>query len=281
MKKKLIFLFAVLTMFTSCSSDSDNVTDPEEPSKEESYKFTQKVDMVEFNIFDLPKFTLLNSEDGGLNMYLFRLSAVYDSITWSNSVQPGSFKIFTQKHANGYESQSMTTQWANAFYLPGDYETYLHGYKDGKIVYGDTLKIKVKNTKDFLMYNWSEVKEADDSSIGFVNVLNKDFELTATRVVEGEIPGVKIRVLPTLQDDNLFASLSDKLLYNYISTIYNEPIYGRDSEKLAEKYQELFLNKMLYVTPQCIWITPKSRIVLLHEDREGLKRTLIYAEPNR
>lgn len=281
MKKISFFLFAILTMFTSCSSDSDNETIPEEPSKKEIYKFTQKVDMVEFNIFDLPLFTLHNNEDGGLNTYLFGLSAVYDSITWSNSVQPGSCKIFTQKHSDGGESQSITTQWANAFYLPGDYETYLHGYKDGKIVYGDTLKIKVNNTKDFLMYNWSDVKEADDSSIGFVNVLNSNFELAANRVIEGEIPGVKLRVLPTLHDDNLFASLSDKLLYNYISTIYNEPIYGRDSEKLAEKYQELFFNQMPYVTPQCIWITPKSRVVLLHEDREGLKRTFIYSEPNR
>lgn len=285
---KTIYLLLLVALFASCSSGSieeiipDSPTPvPEQPSvlPNEPYKLKISTEENKENIFHLFSFTLLNEHGKGLDVTLFDLAQVYDSIIWTTSIQSRGLKVFSNKTDDSFTKTKLTMKWSHTFYSPGKYETYLIGYKNNKIIHNDTLRIDVKDEKDFLMYNWHEVKASDKISIGFHNALDKSFMLSAIRKVYDNNPAVKVFLWQTIDNDNDFAQLSDRYLYDYISSIYGQPVYDRDADNLMEKYQELFLHKDTDVVPKAIWLTSKSKIALLRSDREGLIQVFVYAEP--
>lgn len=281
---KTLFTFLLVILFTSCSHDANEIVpdipDPGQPeTSSDIYKFKLTATENRGNIFHLFEFFLLNKDEKGLDVSFSELKQIYDSITWSSPAQKGRMKVFSIETGNSYSGCKLVSLWSQTFYLPGEYETYLLCYKDNQVVYSDTLKVEVVDEKDFLMYNWDEVKVSDKTSIGFNNALNDTRTLSALRLMHGDTPGIQLYLQQTIDDDNEFAELSHQFLYDYISSIYQQPVYDREADNLMEKYQELFSYKDINSVPQAIWLTPKSKIVLLMRDRDGLKQTYVYAEP--
>lgn len=281
---KTLFTLLLVILFTSCAHDAKEIVpdipEPEQPEvSSNNYKFKLVATENKGNIFHLFEFFLLNEDEKGLDVSFSELKQIYDSITWTSSEQKGRMKVFSIETGNSYSGCKLVSLWSHTFYLPGEYETHLLCYKNHKVVHSDTLKIEVMNEKDFLMYDWDEVKASDETSISFNNALDDTRTLLAFRLMHGDTPGIRLYLQQTIDDDNEFTELSNQFLYDYISSIYQQPEYGREADNLMEKYQELFLEKDDDSMPQAIWLTPKSKIVLLTRERDGLKRTFIYAEP--
>ena len=102
---------------------------------------------------------------------MFSLFDIYDSITWKVSNLDGSLKIF--KHTEG--SANFIRQWSHSFYSPGKYKAYVSGYKNKEVISSDTVEIEITNTKDFLCYNWKDIKGSIGHATGYEDVLN-DYE---------------------------------------------------------------------------------------------------------
>lgn len=98
-----------------------------------------------------------------------------------------------------------------------------------------------------------------------------------------DTPSVKLSFsLKGHQDEQVFIGKSEKILSDYITALYSSPTYDLTDDTLLEKYNSLFTYKKENAYPQYIWLTPKSKIVLLKcYDKIFTKyfEYEIYAEP--
>ncbi|MEL5892006.1 hypothetical protein AAE250_00680 [Bacteroides sp. GD17] len=288
---KAILLLFFITLFASCSSDVDEEILPDVPGTENPepgepgdsfghYKFRLSAKENTGNIFHLFEFHLLNRDKDGLEYNSGELSQVYDSITWVVPSEKGSYNVFSTTSGEGFEGTHLSLQWGHTFYLPGEYETKLLCYKGDEVVHSNVLKVEVTNEKDFLMYNWEEVTISDDSSIGFHNALDEDFTFCAIREAHEEAVGITLFLWPGVNESDEFVEQNLRTLSEYLTSIYGQPDYGRGASDLVEKYEALFLHREAYEVPESIWLTPKSRIVLLTQEHEGMKKVFVRAEPH-
>jgi hypothetical protein len=149
----------------------------------------------------------------------------------------------------------------------------IKAYKDGGVVYSDAISVSLTNEKDFLMYNWKEITESMNNSIGYVNFVDEGHEFLSTHYVVGETPIAKVSMSkPT--DDTL------GWLYEYLRKLYKEPLYSSESEVQAQ-YGKLFTDIDKSETPQYIWKTDRSCIALIHwyDSDEDITQYYIKAEP--
>ena len=163
--------------------------------------------------------------------------------------------------------------WDHRFILPMSGLCRIKAYKDGDVVYSDAISISLTNDKDFLMYNWEEITESMNNSIGYVNFVDEGHEFLSTHYVVGETPIAKVSLSkPT--DDTL------DWLYEYLYKLYKEPLYS--SESFAqEQYKNLFTDIDDRETPLYIWQTASSLIALIHwyDTDEDIIQYYIKAEP--
>ena len=99
--------------------------------------------------------------------------------------------------------------WDHRFILPVGGLCRIKAYKDGDVVYSDAISVSLTNDKDFLMYNWNEITENSDNSIGYVNFVDEKHEFASTHYVVSEIPIAKVW-LSKSADDTL------EWLYEYL-----------------------------------------------------------------
>lgn len=279
---KLIYALFFILCIISCTSESitDDTTETiTTDQKETEFELIHLANENKGNVFHLFTFHIALNDQNVSSLYQSDLEQRYDSVTWSISSQHGSIKIFEVEKAHGYTGSKLLWQWSHTFYVPGQYETYLHAYKNNEIVHSDTLTVDVVNEKDFLMYNWAEISSADNTSIGFENVINNNFNLCAIRTTYERTPGIELFLWQNIDDEDTFIQYSEHELYNYISSIYKQPTYDRNAIDLIEKYQELFAHQEPDAVPYAIWLTPKNIITLLKKENEEIKRVLVYAEP--
>ena len=205
---------------------------------------------------------------------MFSLFDIYDSITWKVSNLDGSLKIF--KHTEG--SANFIRQWSHSFYSPGKYKAYVSGYKNKEVISSDTVEIEITNTKDFLCYNWKDIKGSIGHATGYEDVLN-DYEFITYEDMHQGIPSVSVYLRDKEKNDRpAFLIRSKKILTDYINSLYNTtPIYDETDDILLKKREELFVYKEENTYPLCIWITLKSRIVLIKNER--FNEYQLYAEP--
>lgn len=274
--KNLLNILFILLFISSCS-DTDSNTFPEIDDEEEEKDNTEKIiplkleiEETKKNIFDYAVFGLFPDKYG----VMFSLFDVYDSITWKVANLEGSFKIFEHTTHGAH----FVRQWSHSFYTPGKYKTYVLGYKDSKVIYGDTVEIDITNTKDFLCYNWEEVKEGTNG-IGYIDVLN-DYEFSTFEDIHQGVPSVQVLIIDKKKDNKpAFLEKSKKIFIDYINSLYSTlPAYKETDKNFLEKYNDLFMYKIKSSYPVCIWITPKSKIVLVKEEIHNEYQ--LYAEPN-
>ena len=166
--KNLLNVLFILLFISSCS-DTDNSTfpeinDEEENNTEKIIPLKLEIEDTRKNIFDYAVFGLFPND----YFIMFSLFDIYDSITWKVSNLDGSLKIF--KHTEG--SANFIRQWSHSFYSPGKYKAYVSGYKNKEVISSDTVEIEITNTKDFLCYNWKDIKGSIGHATGYEDVLN-------------------------------------------------------------------------------------------------------------
>lgn len=265
MRKWLYFLFTAL-VFSSCSGDDDDMFGKGDDgngddggsgnAENELFVLNLNVKEDQKNIFDLVEFGILPEK----SITLAGLREHYDSLVWKVSGLEGSHKVFEYTDY----SSSLSFKWSHNFFLPGDYETYLLGYKDDKVIYGDTMSVKIVNDKDFLGYNWKDIEGSIGHSVGYVDVLLEDKNKVTYQDMHQNTPSVELSLwLNGHQDEQAFIRESEKMLSDYITSLYSSPTYDLTDDALLEKYNSLFTYKKESAYPQCIWLTPKSKIVLL------------------
>ncbi|WP_288206971.1 hypothetical protein [uncultured Parabacteroides sp.] len=285
MKKWLYLVFTALFFF-SCSEIDDNIPDNnDEDNNGDKDNIENENDMPvlnlyvntdQKNIFDLMEFQI--QTEG--TVMLSDLRAHYDSVVWKVSGLDGSYKIFERTDF----SSSFSFKWSHNFFFPGEYETFLLGYKEDKLIYkSDTLPIKITDDKDFLGYNWKDIKGFIGHGTGYVDVLFKDRDIVTFQDMHQDTPSVELSLLLNgNQDEQAFILKSEKILSDYISSLYSSSIYDLTDDTLVEKYNKIFTYKKENAYPQCIWLTPKSKIVLLKCYDKYFKdyfKYEIYAEP--
>lgn len=172
-------------------------------------------------------------------------------------------------------------QWSHCFYYPGEYKTYLAGYKNQKETFrSDTLDLQVV-TKEFLGWKWNEFPdETGQTGTGTVNLFNSDFELTYyNQLSDNGVPGWNLYVFNSAgEDEQAFYEKSSEALYHYITKIYGAPSIDRNSPELTEAFTTDFDYHPDYATPLAIWKTEQTRIVQLRIDKNW-PTVRIYAEP--
>lgn len=242
----------------------------------DQFRVKMNVKEKEGNIFDLMEFNLFSYSEKDFT--LLDLTEAYDSIVWTCSSTNQRFRILE----NSSNSTHFTWKWSTCFFLPAEYETCLLGYKNSRVISSDTISINIANNKDFLGYNWKDVVRSSIGSTGYQNVFIKGYNFTTYSIVAEGVPSVCLSLIDNKNiGDHAFALKSKQILFDYISSLYSTPTYSGDKVSLSKSYNDLFSNKKDGAVPECIWITPKSKIVLLKEynELEDYPRYKIYAEP--
>lgn len=285
--KKLLYSLVCTFFFLSCSGTAEDIIPDNPPTDGEggtestirNCHIKLGVNQNVLNIFESSEFNIRFKFEGKTSYTLVDISEAFDSIDWVVSGQQGRLRVFVRSNSQ-HPGTSLTSLWSHRFYSPGHYEACLHGYKDNKIVFSDTLQVNVTDNKHFLGWNWNELTYLNEN-IGYINALNKHYELTTYATVSPQgVPSIELNLWNSLvEDEKQFSQKSDTVLYNYITSLYRHPTYDRNSSELADKYNALFSNKKENVQPCAIWLTRNAKIVLLRKDVEYSEKFWIYAEP--
>lgn len=222
------------------------------------------------NIFDMMEFYLYNKNDYSLSIDFNELAAVCDSIVWTVKGVEGSYKVFKHEKGDSYAEHHLTMKWSHCFMLPGEYETLLTAYKDGKAINSSKQNQTITDEKDFLAYNWNEITQSSQAWTGYVNVLNQNGIHSCYKLNNG-IPSVD---LLSLEGDGY------NMLYGYLCKLYGQPPYNDKDDKLRTLYGQLFSENKRDGYPCAIWVTERAHIILLlADDGYDWQGYRVYAEP--
>ncbi|MCD7925370.1 MAG: hypothetical protein LUI85_12040 [Bacteroides sp.] len=274
--KKILYSLIIALLALSCSKeDIDKGTDN---GNEENTTYFPKlklgVEESQKDIFEYMIFTQQFEYSETPHAY----AEPYDSVVWKISGESGSLITHID---TGYSSTSYYS-WSHNFYLPGKYKAYLLGYNNNKIVCSDSVSVAVTNNKEFLNYNWKDIKVTPDyENIGYLDVL-KDYFFSIHSTVSQGVPSVTLyaRKYGQYEEGSDFIPKSKQILYDYISSLYSTPTYeATECHPLTEEYNKLFTNKEEKAEPLSIWVTPKAKIVLRQYKQDSVSEYEIYAEP--
>ena len=237
---------------------------PEFPTLEVKGGF---VNSYKANIFEPVHFYLQ-----GNDYMLQDLRELCDSLVFDIPWLKGS-RLSRKIYFNAGGITKLTSGWDHRFILPMGGICNIKAYKDGNVVYQDGVSVSLTNDKDFLMYNWEEITESMNSSVGYVNFVDEGHEFLSTHYVVNETPIAKVS-LSNPTDDTL------GWLYEYLRKLYREPLYNSDSY-VQEQYKNLFTDIDDRETALYIWKTESSLIVLIHwfDSDEEITQYYIKAEP--
>lgn len=223
------------------------------------------------NIFDTMEFYLHNESSEPV---FAELSEICDLMVWTVEGEKGNFRVFEHKPNNEHH---IYMEWGHCFLFPGEYKTYLTGWKNDMEIYRDQLDITITDDKDFLLFNWKDIKETSNISMTYVDVIGNNPDLmTAYDFIE-TVPSAEVRVW-----NSNTPSTSYDILYSYFSELYSEPTYiSGDGSKMFQLYDELFSEQKKYPGwyPWAIWVTEHANFVLLMDDWDSTSKYLVYAEP--
>lgn len=200
------------------------------------------------------------------------LRELCDSLVFEIPWQKGTY-LSRKIYFHEIGKAELISGWDHRFILPYGGICSIKAYKNGKLVYNDGISVSLTNNKDFLMYNWNEVTDNSNNSIGYVNFVDEKHEFVSTHYIVDGTPIVKV-LLSKPENDTL------EWLYEYLCKLYKEPLYSSESE-VQEQYSKLFTDIDKGETPQYIWKTDRSYIALIHwyDSDEDITKYYIKAEP--
>lgn len=143
MKKAILLPMLCLIALCGCekSTELSEITgNPETETPENgSLTFQLNADKTTCNLLDLTTFSISFNR----TVSMWDISNQFDSIVW---IVEDKDKIFT--HSVSWNSRK-NLLWSHCFYYPGEYKTYLSGYKDKEETFrSETINLQVV-TKDF------------------------------------------------------------------------------------------------------------------------------------
>ncbi|MGE6395340.1 hypothetical protein [Chryseobacterium scophthalmum] len=281
LKISLIGLFLI-----SCSETDEQIVDlipAETPVVNDpdstSMEIKLSVNKTSGNIFDGFVFKL---EQKNQSSYFGDLDQHLDSLVFKISDIKETKRLF-EKMDNGNLG---TTQFNHNFYLPGNYNASILGYKSGKIIYKDDINLKVSDTKDFLVTNWDNFSV--NTPKGYYNALGKN-----SLVFYNDFENGNPYIFVSNSWDNMNSYTADQIktmdkdfLYNYFAKMYSTPQYSEaNTPNLKDIYVQNFKKSLKNDIPVNIWITPKSKIALVKEYSDYNPSQFygyrIIAEPNK
>lgn len=278
---KNIFYCLLCVLLISGCSGSNSLNSPVDPDPNETVVFKLSAEQVKANIFDPVKLSIVDNKGLSPLLYSQVLKAICDSMVWSVKDLDDRMLVFTQKKDASHKETALKLTWTQCFYLPAVYETYLLGYRGGKVISRDTLRIDVTNERDFLYRNWEDLDNVGHS-IGHNNSLNKSQEFYTFASKENDIPTIDLRLFNSDNEkESSFSQRSETELYRFINQLYGKPQYNKDFSDLTAKYNDLFAVHSEAYTPVAFWLTKKAKIVLLrrNESEENIPECHIHAEP--
>ncbi len=278
--KNILYCFLCVFFIFGCSG-SNSLNSPIDADPNETVVFKLSAEQAKVNIFDPVKLSIVDNKGLSPLLYSQALKATCDSLVWDVKKMNERMLVFTQKKDASHEETALKLTWIQCFYLPDVYETYLLGYKEGKIISRDTLRIDVTNDRDFLYRNWGDLDNTGHN-IGHNNSLNKNREFYTFASKENNIPTLDLRLFNIdNEEESSFCRKSENELYRFINQLYGQPQYTNESSELIAKYNELFAVRPETYTPVAFWLTKKAKIVLLrsHESEENIPECHIHAEP--
>lgn len=264
--KKFIYGMLIALSISACSDKHEEFIDngkDTDPTKEKIVTARLEVTNNSANIFEPVNFKLVYETDSYFGAFTINV----DSIIWE---VPGEGKIKVISDSNMYR------YWGHHFFRPGNYETYLLSYKNGEVVARDTSRVvSIYNEKDFLGYNWDEVKP-QIGALGYGNILHEDNIFAIMQNIYQGVPAITLFISEKSELSN-----SKEILSNYITSLYKwAPSYESSKDpEFMDKYNGLFNHKIENTEPVKIWLTTTSKIVLLRYDESGQEAYQIYAEP--
>ena len=278
---KIPYLVLLALLFACSDSDNDIVPEPDPTPIRPIVEIKISSDKESCNIFDRVQFTLM-TEDGKTIYWGLDLFQYYDSIVWEiPNVGRAKLTDTSDDIVSRYYT-SVTLGWGHDFFVPQKVKTFLLCYQGDSIAYQTFNTISIKNDKDFLKFNWGDIKKSEkmESYIDFFEY-NKDqwnSNFFSTQVgYENEIPSVSLIYSNNKKSDDGAKICKDKL-YSLITELYGLPTYDKSNQELlTQQYTELF-NTEEELVPCNIWITPISIIVLASRDYPYFPY-IVYAEP--
>lgn len=278
MEKYLAFI-SILLLFLGCNNDIVNPEDIEQPIVlEEKYKHIGlHASAQTANIDELIVFKLIDTSNNGEDLFISGkgFQGPLDSLKWIIKDLNQEIIIYTPY------SSTLTSQWSMAIQFPGQYETYLKGFYQNKVVISDTVFVDVVNNKDFLNYNWSDIQ----STTMLTGNENNDFyafRFHTRAVVESNLKSVEVYAFSnTNKPCDEHCTEKKRALYEYIKSLYGVPI---DPAKLGKSATELYnaiFHKSRALEDEVfnIWETKTSRIALLKVYKNNNKSYyIVHAE---
>lgn len=265
-------ILVILVIFSSCSNSDNDDIEKLLPNEIEKYELKLHAFQEKGNIFELQEFSLISNREATM----LEIRNTYDSLVW---VVPELGRV------DILGTNNFIFKWSHNFFLPGEYKSILLGYKNQTVICADTVILTIENNNDFLSYNWEDVTNSSTVSTGYHDFL-KHTDLSTSQHFEAGTPSVDLFCFYNSVREKTpseFAGESKDVLYNLITELYSEPKYdNKDNNQLSEQYKSLFKTKKSNAEPLCIWLTPRSQIVLLkYKDSttDEYDQYIVHAEP--
>ncbi|MEJ5053491.1 hypothetical protein [Sphingobacterium sp. MYb382] len=273
-----LFLFSIFIIFllAACSKNNQEICpepEPGVPAEDYSHIKLSLLSKGELNISENIEFGFTKQE---LDL------RILDSINWmvvgDNEITPISRYKFD--NTSGYYSRYIL--WSKNFGLPGEYMTYLIGYKGNKLAFTDSLKITIKNNKDFLKYNWKDITESEEQ-VTYTNRVNNNYNFSVKVFVTTKNTFIELIAI----DTNSNPCNGDCFVYRdqlnwYITTLYGAPKFNASIDSgIKEYYLAHFKESLNAAEVLFIWETNKTKMALLKYKRQEEYRYKVIAEAKK
>ena len=226
--------------------------------------------------FDLFTFQMLDHE-GKYAPFAPAFVEYYDSIIWSADGYPDNERIFYKGKTATSSGRKTITQWASYFYQKEPLWTYLKGYKNGRVIHADSLKLQFY-PKDFLFINWKGTDiHLTDTAIGIYCRLYKDVEFSVLppHDKDGHIY-VKVSLYPKQGEEDASLAIRAKEVLTGLMDYHLGTSETFDEASIRERFHCLPSE----VTPVTFWQTESTYVVLVLTSSDEFPQTYyIHAEP--
>lgn len=273
-----LFLFSIFIIFLSTACSKNN---PEICPEPETEVIADDYSHIKLSLLSKGELNISENIEFGFKQEGLDLT-ILDSINWvvagDSEVTPIS-RYEADKNSGSYRQ---ATLWSKNFGLPGEYKTYLLGYKGNKLAFTDSLKITVKNNKDFLKYDWKDITKSENH-VTHTNRVNNNYNFSVNVFVTTKNTFIEL----TSRSENSTPCHGDCIrnkdqLTWYITTLYGTPKFNASIDsQINVYYLANFKEPLNAAEVLLIWETNKTKMALLKYKYQDEYRYKVIAEAKK
>ena len=205
--------------------------------------------------------------------------AYYDSIVWSADGFPQSYLVYSKEELSGQLPYMRYSQWPGYFFDKGIVQMYLKGYRGGRVVYADSLRMQFSE-RDFLCFDWENPETNPTQRYVAYCPLDKSAEYVVFAPIEKDgYVYTEIHLLHASGvSDEDYLERSKEVLSGLMNRHSGSPLVSEAESLLAE-----FHCLPEDVTPIACWQSESTRVVLVFTkaDERGNPAYYLHIEPRR